>query len=76
MKGCTAKVATGATSRVWSSFAPVKALIDTRPSPPGRFSTTTGLPQRTVSLSASRRAVMSVPLAGPNGMMKRTVWVG
>ena len=61
---------------VWSSWASTKALIATRPSPPGRFSTTTDLPQRAVKRSANSRAVMSVALAGPNGNMSRTVRVG
>ncbi len=40
-------------------------------SPPGRFSITTGLPQRCVSRSWIRRAPMSAPAPGPNGMMSR-----
>ena len=32
------------------------------PSPPGRFSTTTGFPHRAASRSANSRAAMSVPL--------------
>src|SRR5579871_918048 len=42
-------------------------------SPPGRFSTTTGLPQRAVSRSANSRAPISAPLPGPSGTMKRTL---
>jgi hypothetical protein len=43
----------------------MKAFIDTMPSPPGRFSTITGLPHMAPSLSANRRAAMSVALAAP-----------
>ena len=46
------------------------------PSPPGRFSTTTGLPQRADKRSANSRAVMSLALAAPYGMMNLTVRVG
>src|ERR1700704_2765413 len=38
-------------------------------SPPGRLSITTGLPQRVDSFSWIRRAPMSAPAPGPNGMM-------
>src|SRR5262249_46493920 len=41
-------------------------------SPPGRFSITTGLPQRVESFSWIRRAPMSAPAPGPNGMTNRT----
>jgi len=41
---------------VWSSFAPIKAVMATRPSPPGRFSTSTGLPHRAAKRSANNRA--------------------
>src|SRR5262245_36682218 len=51
-------------------------MSETRPSPPGRFSTTTGLPQRADKRSANRRAVVSLALAAPNGRMKCTVRVG
>ena len=67
---------TGTHSSVWSSLALMKALIETRPSPPGRFSITTGLPQRAASRSPTSRATISVPLAGPNGRMNFTVRVG
>src|SRR5687767_14769733 len=45
-------------------------------SPPGLFSTTTGLPHFAASLSAISRAVMSTPEPGPSGTMKRTERVG
>ena len=44
----------------------------TMPSPPGRFSTTTGWPQRADSLSANSRAPISTPLPGPSVTMNRT----
>src|SRR4051812_46143044 len=40
-------------------------------SPPGRFSITTGLPQRCESFSWISRAPMSAPAPGPNGITKR-----
>src|SRR4051812_39554395 len=46
------------------------------PSPPGRFSTMTGVPHRFASLSAKGRAVMSPPLPAGNGVMIFTTWVG
>ena len=39
----------------------------TKPSPPGRFSTTTGWPHFAASFSAIRRAPMSAPEPGPSG---------
>src|SRR5262245_39845179 len=48
----------------------------TKPSPPGRFSTTTGLPHRADNRSANKRAPMSAPAPGPNGTMNFTVWSG
>jgi hypothetical protein len=47
-------------------LAPTNALMATSASPPGRFSTTTGWPQRLVSRSASSRVPMSMPLPGPS----------
>src|SRR5580700_6471802 len=47
-----------------------------RPSPPGRFSTITGWPQRWVRRSANTRAPISVPLPGPSVTMNLTVRVG
>src|SRR5262249_43714079 len=41
-------------------------LIATSPSPPGRFSTTTGWPQRLLRRSASSRVPISTPLPGPS----------
>src|SRR5262245_22441143 len=41
-------------------------------SPPGRLSITTGLPQRADSFSWIRRAPMSAPAPGPNGMTNFT----
>ena len=67
---------TGTHSKVWSSLALMNALMATRPSPPGRFSITTGLPQRSDRRWLTSRAVMSVPLAGPNGRMNFTVRCG
>src|SRR6516164_1493906 len=61
---------------VWSSWAPTKASSETRPSPPGRFSTTTGLPQRADKRSANRRAVVSLALPAPYGRMKCTARAG
>src|SRR5258707_11682740 len=46
------------------------------PSPPGRFSTTTGWPQRADSLSAISRAPISTPLPGPRVTMNRTGRIG
>ena len=51
-------------------------MIATMPSPPGRFSITTGLPHRSASRSAKMRAVMSTPLPGPRGTIKRTCRCG
>ena len=66
----------GDISRTWSSLAPVNALIATMPSPPGRFSTTTGWPHFADSLSAISRAPISTPLPGPSGRMSFTDRVG
>src|SRR5579864_2765209 len=46
------------------------------PSPPGRFSTITGCPQRWLSRSAMRRAPISAPLPAPNVTMNLTGRVG
>src|SRR5262249_41961902 len=46
------------------------------PSPPGRFSTTTGWPQRALSRSASSRAPISTPDPGPSGSKNLTVRCG
>ena len=54
----------------------MKLLIATIPSPPGRFSTTTGWPQRAESLSAIRRAPMSAPEPGPSVRINLTVRCG
>ena len=48
----------------------------TMASPPGRFSTTTGWPQRWVRRSANSRAPMSEPLPAPSVRMNRTGRVG
>ena len=40
--GCAMNDELGDSSRIWSSLALTKALIATMPSPPGRFSITTG----------------------------------
>src|SRR5450759_5745205 len=48
----------------------------TNPSPPGRFSTTTGLPQRAVNRSANSLAAISTPDPGPSGTMNLTVRCG
>src|SRR5207344_181441 len=48
----------------------------TMPSPPGRFSTTTGWPHFAESLSANSRAPMSTPLPGPSVMMNLTGRLG
>src|SRR5713226_4100763 len=48
----------------------------TRPSPPGRFSTTTGWPQRLLNRSAIRRVPISIPLPGPSVTMNLTVRCG
>src|SRR5262245_6555070 len=45
-------------------------------SPPGRFSTTTGWPQRCDSFSANSRAPTSTAAPGPNGTMNLTDRVG
>ena len=70
------KVELGAISSTWSSFAPVNAEIATIASPPGLFSTTTGLPHFCDSLSAISRAPMSTPEPGPSGTMKRALRCG
>jgi hypothetical protein len=57
-------------------LAAVNAEIATKPSPPGRFSTTIDLPQRAASGSASIRAPMSIPLPAPNGRIHLTVRCG
>ena len=46
------------------------------PSPPWRFSTTTGCAQRCDSRSARSRPAISVPLPGGRGRMRRTVRCG
>src|SRR5262244_1893288 len=46
------------------------------PSPPGRFSTTTGWSQRVLSRSPSSRAPMSTPDPGPSGTRNFTVRCG
>ena len=69
-------VEVGAIKSVWSSFAPVKVVIARIASPPGLFSTTTGLPHLAESLSARTRAVMSTPEPGPSGTRKRTLRCG
>src|SRR5258708_24490246 len=48
----------------------------TRPSPPGRFSTTTGWPQRLLNRSAISRVPISTPLPGPSVTMNLTVRCG
>jgi hypothetical protein len=48
----------------------------TMPSPPGRFSTTTGCPHFADNLSANSRAPMSTPLPGPSVMMNLTGRLG
>src|ERR1700730_8082618 len=65
-----------ANSSVWSSLALVRAPIATSPSPPGRLSITTDLPQRPVSRSANSRASISIALPGPDGTMNLTVRCG
>src|SRR6266699_3445855 len=54
----------------------MKALMATKPSPPGRFSTTTGFPQRAASRSAKSRPPISDPEPGPSGRMNLTVRCG
>jgi hypothetical protein len=61
---------------MWSSWALINAVIATKPSPPGRFSTTTAWPHFAASFSAISRAPMSAPAPGPSGRMTRTVRVG
>ena len=75
-KGCTAKTPTGPHHSVWSSLALVNVVIDTMPSPPGRFSITTAWPQRLARRSPTSRATRSVPLAAPNGRTNFTVRCG
>src|SRR5579862_2333739 len=48
----------------------------TTPSPPGRFSMTTGCPQRLLSRSANSRAAMSEPLPAPSGRISFTGRLG
>src|SRR5207302_1471009 len=48
------------------------AWMATRPSPPGRFSIMTGLPQRAGSRSDNSLAAISAPAPGPNGTTNLT----
>ena len=66
----------GETNSTWSSFADSMVVMASMPSPPGRFSTTTGWPHFCDSLSANMRAPMSTPLPAPSVTMKRTGRVG
>src|SRR5436305_10191500 len=61
---------------MWSSRAPRNAVIATKPSPPGRFSTTTAWPHFAASFSEISRAPISAPAPGPSGRITRTVRVG
>src|SRR4030088_819289 len=70
--GCRGNDPLGVQSSVWSSLAATNAWIATSPSAPGRFSITTGLPQRASSRSANSRAPISTPAPGPNGTMNFT----
>src|SRR5215510_11039183 len=71
--GCTVKLPEGVNRKVWSSLAERNDWIASSPSPPGRFSITTGLPpQRAGNRSDRSRAPMSAPAPGPNGTTSRT----
>src|SRR6218665_100574 len=57
---------------VWPSCGALSAVCTPmKPLPPGLFSTVTGWPASSPMLLAKSRAVMSVPLPGGNGTMKR-----
>src|SRR5262249_32630588 len=66
------KLPLGPHRKVWSSLADSTAWMAMMLSPPGRLSITTGLPQRSDNFSWIRRAPMSAPAPGPNGMMNFT----
>src|SRR5690606_2997337 len=64
-------------SSVWPSAGALATIRDAMTElPPGRFSTSTGLPSDAVSCSAIARAARSVPPPGPKGTTMRTGWVG
>src|SRR6185295_11309815 len=69
---CAVNVEAGANSSTWSSCALSTAVMATKASPPGLFSTTTGCPHFAASLSATNRAVISTPEPGPRWIIKRT----
>jgi hypothetical protein len=60
----------GVSNRTWSSFELTNALIAMMPSPPGRFSMTTGWPHFLAKRSAASRPPMSAPLPGPSDTMR------
>src|SRR5215472_10501881 len=76
MNGCAVNDPLGAARSTWSSLAPTNALMATRPSPPGRFSTTIGWPQRLLNRSPISRAPISTPLPGPSVTMNLTARCG
>src|SRR5215475_10880192 len=76
MNGCAVNDPLGAARSTWSSLAPTNALMATRPSPPGRFSTTTGWPQRLLNRSPIIRVPISTPLPGPSVTMNLTARCG
>src|SRR5215472_8867375 len=76
MNGCAVNDPLGAARSTWSSLAPTNALMATRPSPPGRFSTTIGWPQRLLNRSAISRVPISTPLPGPSVTMNLTARCG
>src|SRR5262245_42163588 len=76
MNGCAVNDPLGAARSTWSSLAPTNALMATRPSPPGRFSTTTGWPQRLLNRSPIIRVPISTPLPGPSVTMNFTAPCG
>src|SRR5262249_60950607 len=65
-KGWAVNEDVGEANSTWSSWAAIIAVIATSPSPPGRFSTTTGWPHCLLRRSASSRVPISTPLPGPS----------
>jgi len=67
----------GATRIVWPSGAALATMFEATTVPaPGRFSTTNGLPKRSVSFCARKRAARSIAPPGANGSTKLTCLVG
>ncbi len=54
-----------------SGLARATTWLPILPEAPGMFSTTTGWPSRALSRSATKRAIMSGPVAGVKGTISR-----